>query len=341
MPTGPLMIDIVGTSLSSEEIKILQSPSIGGVILFSRNYQSFSQIVELVKEIKAIKSPSLIVATDHEGGRVQRFKDPFTLIPSMNILGKIYQNDRKKSIKIARKIGWLIAAEIRSIGIDLAFSPVVDLDLGLSTIIGDRSIHSNHKVVSEIATELVSGMKSAGMSSTAKHFPTHAGAKNDSHKETAIDERSFHELANDIYPYSFLINSGIESIMVGHVIFPKIDNVPASLSYKWIKKLRNELKFKGAIITDDLSMAGARLNRDNPSSLVQKAIDVGCDMVIFCNAKNKINKIIEDLSGYVSFDSQPRLDKIRGKKDFIFKKLKESRIYKNNKREVLNLDSSY
>ena len=338
MIIGPLMIDIEGTCLSPQEVEFLKSPVVGGVILFSRNYKNFHQLLGLVEEIKSIKSPAPIIAVDHEGGRVQRFKDPLTIIPSMTKLGNLYNKDIKKSKIVAYRIGWLLAAEIRSIGIDLAFTPVVDLDLGISSIIGDRSIHSNHIAVSEMALELTTGMRDAGMSSTAKHFPSHSGAKNDSHKEIAIDQRNYLELNKDIYPYSLLIRSELESIMISHVVFPKIHDVPASLSSVWIKdKLRGELNFNGAIITDDLSMSGAALKGEDPTDLVTKSLQSGCDMVILCNSTKKISKIIANLDGYVNYDSQPRLEKLYGKGEYIFSELKDNDLYLEAQQAIANL----
>ena len=338
MTIGPLMIDIEGSCLSPQELEFLKSPIIGGVILFSRNYKSFHQLLGLVEEIKSIKSPALIVAVDHEGGRVQRFKDPLTIIPSMAKLGNLYNKDIKKAKMVAYSIGWLLAAEIRSIGIDLAFTPVVDLELGFSSIIGDRSIHSNHIAVSEIALALTTGMRDAGMPSTANHFPSHAGAKNDSHKEIVIDERSYLELTKDIYPYSLLIQSELESIMVGHVVFPKVHDIPASVSSIWIKnKLRGELNFDGAIITDDLSMSGAALKGEDPANLVKKSLQSGCDMAILCNSTKKISEIITDLDGYVNYDSQPRLERLYGKSKYVFSELKDNILYLEAQKEIANL----
>ena len=220
MSLGPLMIDLEGTSLTATEREWLLLPEVGGVILFARNFASLEQLEGLVAEIHGLRHPALLVAVDHEGGRVQRFKEPFTVLPAMRALGHQYDEHRAEALACASAFGWLMAAELRSIDVDLSFAPVVDRDLGLAEVIGDRALHESASAVSELALKFANGMHAAGMAVTAKHFPTHAGAKNDSHFSAASDGRELADLHDDMEPYRRLIEAGLQGVMVGHVSFP-------------------------------------------------------------------------------------------------------------------------
>ena len=201
MSLGPLMIDLRGTAIAADERTWLESPLVGGVILFSRNFGSLEQLTELVTELHAIRTPPLLVTVDHVGGRVQRFKEPFFRLPPFRALGRLYDEDPQTALKTAASFGWLMAAELRAVGIDMSFTPCVDRDLGLSEVIGDRALHSDARAVAALARRIMAGAKRAGMAATAKHFPTHAGARSDSHTDLAVDRRELAELDDDLLPY--------------------------------------------------------------------------------------------------------------------------------------------
>jgi beta-N-acetylhexosaminidase len=252
------MISLRGTSLAADERKWLAEPVVGGVILFARNFESLNQLRALVDDIHSIRNPALLVTVDQEGGRVQRFGAPFTVLPPARSLGHLYDADPEAALEAARGLGWLIAAELRAIKIDMSFAPVVDLDRGLATVIGDRALHGSAEAVAKLALQFNEGAQKAGMAITAKHFPTHAGATSDSHTDIATDRREYADLFEDLRPYKALIAAGLQAVMVAHVIFPALDPLPASLSRWWItRQLRAELGFHGAIVSDDVSMAGA------------------------------------------------------------------------------------
>jgi beta-N-acetylhexosaminidase len=306
------MIDLAGTALTAEERRRLASPLVGGVILFRRNFVDRQQLESLVAEIHAIREPPLLVAVDQEGGRVQRFREPFFRLPPPRVLGRLYREDREAGLAAARSFGWLMAAELRSVGIDLSFAPVVDLDLGLAEVIGDRALDRDPKIAARLARAFLAGASAEGMVGTAKHFPTHAGVTSDSHTEIARDPREYEELLDDMAPYRELIASGLHSIMVAHVIFPKLDPLPASLSPWWIKRqLRAELRFHGAVISDDISMAGAAVG-GSTSQRVLRALEAGCDLVLLCNAPGDVAEVLEALEGFVDPVAQLRLMRLRG-----------------------------
>lgn len=313
MTLGPLMIDLKGTALDAEERRWLESPLVGGVILFARNYASRAQITELVAKIHAVRQPPLLVAVDQEGGRVQRFRDDFFRLPPLRALGHLYDEDSNAALRAAAQFGWLMAAELRSIGIDLSFSPVVERDLGVSAVIGDRALHPDAHVVARLALRFASGAKRAGMAVTAKHFPTHAGARSDSHTEIAVDRREPADLDDDLYPYRRLIDAGLQAVMMAHVTFPAVDSAPASLSRWWIEQqLRGDLGFSGAVVSDDLSMAGASAVGPMPER-VRRALAAGCDMVLVCNAPNEVPAVLESLAGYLNPSGQLRLARLHGR----------------------------
>ncbi len=313
MSLGPLMIDLKGKSLDAEERRWLASPAVGGVILFSRNFADRRQLMDLVAEIHAARQPPLLVAVDHEGGRVQRFRDEFFVLPPLRTLGHLYDEDRETALKTAAAFGWIAAAELRSVGIDLGFTPVVDRDLGLAEVIGDRAFHSDGRAVAELALRFAAGAKHAGMEITAKHFPTHAGVVSDSHTETAVDRRELAELDEDLLPYRKLIGSGLHSVMVAHVSFPAVDAAPASVSSAWVGGiLRDRLGFAGAVIADDMSMAGAAV-AGPVAERVRAALTAGCDLVLLCNAPDDIPRVIDALEGYVNPSAQLRLTRLHGR----------------------------
>jgi beta-N-acetylhexosaminidase len=264
------------------------------------------------------------VTVDQEGGRVQRFRAPFFRLPPLRVFGRLYDEERELASKVAAACGWLMAAELRAVGVDMSFAPCVDLDRGLAKVIGDRALHREGAVVAALARRFAAGAKKAGMAITAKHFPTHAGAHSDSHTELAVDNRALAELEEDLQPYRALIANGLAAVMVAHVSFPAVDSRPASLSSFWISQyLRGELGFKGAVISDDLSMSGASIAA-TPAERVRLALEAGCDLVLLCNAPEQIPAVLESLQGYVNPSAQLRLTRLHGRGDIDWESLHAS-----------------
>ena len=313
MSLGPLMIDLRGTSIQPDERRCLESPLVGGVILFARNFANREQLERLVADVHAVREPPLLVAVDQEGGRVQRFREPFFRLPPPRSLGHLYDEDPSSALDAAQTFGWLVASELRSVDVDLCFAPVVDLDLKIADVIGDRALHGDPEVTARLARRFMAGTNAAGMAVTAKHFPTHAGARADSHTELAEDRREYEDLLDDLSPYRNLIAAGLPSIMVAHVIFPRLDPLPASLSSWWIKtELRSELGFNGAVISDDVSMTGASVGGTH-AERTKLALEAGCDLVLVCNASVEIPRVLAALEGYVDPAGQLRLMRLRGR----------------------------
>lgn len=306
------MIDLEGIELNAAEEQWLREPAVGGVILFARNYADIDQLQRLIRSIRELRSPGLLIAVDQEGGRVQRFKDPFTSLPAMRALGHEYDLSPRHGLEVARELGWLMAAELRAVDVDLSFAPVIDVDRGLSEVIGDRALHADPEVVARLAGELSVGAKQAGMAVIAKHFPTHAGAVADSHTAMAVDARDYAALLDDLLPYRRMIAAGLHGIMGAHVSFPRVDPLPASFSSWWLKdQLRRELGFRGAIFSDDLAMAGAEI-ADSCAKRAVLALNAGCDMVLLCNRRDEVADTIERLNGLVNPPSQLHLIRLRG-----------------------------
>ncbi len=284
---APIILDVAGLSLTKVDKKRLENPLTGGVILFARNWKDRDQLTHLCAQIKAVRS-DLLILVDHEGGRVQRFKtDGFTHLPPMRVLGDLWMKDALQATHAATACGYILAAELRACGVDMSFTPVLDLDFGGSSVIGDRSFHRDPRVATVLAKSLMHGLLLAGMSSCGKHFPGHGFVKADSHTEIPVDKRSLKAiLADDAAPYKWLA-LGLQSVMPAHVIYPKIDSRPAGFSKRWLQEiLRGDFGYTGAIFSDDLSMEGARLIDDKRVSYTQAAItalNAGCDMVLLCN----------------------------------------------------------
>src|ERR1700691_617986 len=266
MSLGPLMLDIAGTALTAADREVLAHPLVGSVILFTRNYVDPVQLQALVADIQSVRSPALLIAVDHEGGRVQRFRSGFSELPPLRRIGHAFDADAQQGLAMARALGWLMAAELIACGLDFSFAPCVDLDYGLSEIIGDRAFHANASVVALLALASVHGMRDAGIAATAKHFPGHGAVVADSHLALPVDRRELVDMEEDLLPYRRLIDNGLPAIMVAHVLFPAIDTVRASFSQRWIGQvLRQELRFGGLVFADDLSMAGAVAVGDLPA----------------------------------------------------------------------------
>ncbi|HHB92418.1 MAG TPA: beta-N-acetylhexosaminidase [Thioploca sp.] len=314
MSLGPLMIDLEGYTINDAERKLLQHPLVGGVILFSRNYESIEQINYLATEIHALRKPKLLIAVDHEGGRIQRFKKDFFHLPACAKLGEIYEQNNRQAIGLAEQMGWLLAAELRAVGIDFSFAPVLDLGRNISTVIGDRALHSNPEVVSELAHAIMLGMRKAGMIAVGKHFPGHGSIATDSHIAVPVDERRFVDMQfEDLVPFERMIKYGLAAIMPAHVIYPQIDSQPAGFSSRWLQSiLRKKYEFQGVIISDDICMAGAVIIGD-PVTRATRALQAGCDMILICNDRDVAIQVIDNLGKYNSPASQMRLMRLHGK----------------------------
>jgi beta-N-acetylhexosaminidase len=302
LPLGPLMIDIAGTELTDLDRQRLCHPLVGGIILFSRNYANREQLCALTAEIHALRQPPLLIAVDHEGGRVQRFRDGFTRLPPMRKLGQLYDVDPQAALAAARDVGRVLASELRACGVDYSFTPVLDLDYGPSRVIGDRAFHRDPAVVIALAGALGAGLKAGGMGTCGKHFPGHGYVIPDSHVELPVDDRPLAAMQEDLLPYRKL---ALDAVMAAHVIYDCFDCNTAVFSNKWISYLRNDLKFDGVVFTDDLSMAGAGVVGDMLAR-VQTAWAAGCDMLLVCNAPDAVAQVLDNW--------QPLADPRRGQR---------------------------
>jgi len=310
---GPLMVDVAGTELTPEDRRVLAHPLVGSVILFTRNFANLQQLEALVREIHAVRKPPLLVAVDHEGGRVQRFRTGFTELPPQRDIGRAYDLDPDAGRRLAWQCGWLLAAELRAVGIDMSFAPCVDLDYGVSEVIGNRAYHRDPEVVARLAIASIQGMRSAGMAATAKHFPGHGAVVADSHKALPIDRRPLDELHEDLLPYRRLIANGLASVMVAHVLFPEVDDAPAGFSRRWIQQeLRWGLGFTGAVFSDDLSMGGAAFAGTVPER-ARRALAAGCDVLPLCNDRDAVLGALDELAGESDPLSQVRLARLHGR----------------------------
>lgn len=288
---GSIMMDVSGLTLTSVEKVQLAKPSIGGVILFTRNFENIEQVKELIKSIR-LTNQNLLIAVDHEGGRVQRFKKGFTHLPAMAKLGEIYDQNPDKALKQAYACGYVLAAELLAIGIDFSFAPVLDLDYGNSSVIGDRAFHSNADTVVKLAGALIEGLHEAGMKCVGKHFPGHGFVTADSHLELPIDNRPMAEINRDMSIFKDL-STQLDAIMPAHVVYSEVDKKPAGFSSKWIKEiLREQLGFSGVVFSDDLSMQGAHFIK-NIVKRVEVSLENGCDMVLICNHPELLEKVID------------------------------------------------
>jgi len=293
---GPIIVSIDGKKLSNREIAILSHDSIGGVILFANNYENRSQLKDLVQSIKAIKSPELIVCVDQEGGRIQRLQKEFYSLPSLKELGIIYNFSAEDGLKASYLASQIMALELLEVNIDFSFTPVVDLDYELSSVIGDRSFHSSSQTVIDLSTAYLKGLEHVGMKAVAKHFPGHGGVSIDSHFETPIDQRSFDDLSNDLSPFQSLFKKELSAIMTAHILFPMVDSSIVTFSQKWLKDiLRDQLDFHGLVISDDLSM-GATKEIGSMIDKVNTALDAGCDQVLWCHSKENIETDLDSIT---------------------------------------------
>jgi beta-N-acetylhexosaminidase len=314
MNLGPLMVDIAGTELSAEDVRVLAHPLVGSVLLFTRNYSNPQQVAALTAAIRALRTPHLLIAVDHEGGRVQRFREGFTRLPAARLLGRRFDEDRRDALALAHSVGWLMASELRAVGVDFSFAPCIDLDYGVSEIIGDRAFHSDPDTVAALAVATMSGMREAGMAAIAKHFPGHGAVVADSHVALPVDRREFADLEADIRPYRPLIDNNLPGIMAAHVVFPAVDALPASLSKRWIGGvLRGEMGFHGCVFADDLTMAGAAAFGD-VIARADLSLAAGCDVLPICNDRHSVELVLGRFGANVgSAASQARLVRMRAR----------------------------
>ncbi|MCF6253873.1 MAG: beta-N-acetylhexosaminidase [Thiomicrorhabdus sp.] len=322
MSLGSVMIDIEGTYLQPMEEERLMSPLVAGVILFSRNFESIELLQRLITKIHSLRHPRLLVAVDHEGGRVQRFREGFTRLPPMRVLGALYDQDPAHSYEVAEKVGWLLAAELLSVGVDFSFAPVVDLDYGGSTVIGDRAFHRHCVAVGNLSFHVMLGMRKAGMAAVAKHFPGHGFIEADTHLDVAVDERPFIEIQqHDMQPFLRLIENGLDAVMPAHVIYPKVDSLPAGFSEVWLQAiLRKQCHFEGAIISDDMSMKAAQAY-GSASERVLKALQAGCDLVLVCNDARAADEVLAKVNWKACTLSHARLIRLHGHGKFKYQTL--------------------
>lgn len=336
---GSVMVDLKGTALQSEDVTRLMNPLVAGVILFSRNFESIEQIQRLTKSIHDLRHPKLLIGIDHEGGRVQRFRTGFTHLPAMRTLGELYQKDEEYSLSVAEKVGWLLAAELLSVGIDFSFAPVVDLDYGGSKVIGDRAFHSQPAVVGHLAFHLMLGMRKAGMASVAKHFPGHGFIEADTHLEVAVDERAFEDIQQqDMRPFQHLIENGLEAVMPAHVIYPQVDTLPAGFSNTWLQEvLRKQCQFEGAIISDDMSMKAATEFGSAPQRVL-KALQAGCDLVLVCNDPTAVDEVLRQVHWRSNTVSHARLIRLHAHGKFNYKTLQYDPLWQAAERVISQLN---
>ncbi|MQW90897.1 beta-N-acetylhexosaminidase [Acinetobacter wanghuae] len=306
---GALMLDIAGTTLTQEDIQLLSAPQVGGVILFARNIESPAQVRALTDHMRQLR-PDILIAVDQEGGRVQRLKTGFTLLPAMGRFGELYTTESKRALELAEKCGWLMATEVLAVGIDFSFAPVLDLN-DVSDVIGDRSFAKNMDDIIPLASAFLSGMKRAGMASTGKHFPGHGSVKADSHVAAAIDSRSLDEIRQKDMQSFVQLQPQLDALMPAHVIYDQVDPNPAGFSEFWIQKiLRQELGFDGVLFSDDLSMQAACV-AGGADARIQAALKAGCDMGLVCNDRAAQCVALEGIAD-LPLPNQQRLERMRG-----------------------------
>jgi len=310
---GPVMFNVQGIELTPSERDYLQHPLTGGVILFDQNYETPEQLERLIQEIHSTREPPLLVAVDQEGGRVQRFRNGFTPLPAARVFGQLYDDNRQRAKRLAEACGWLMAAELRAVGVDLSFAPVLDLDRGLSEVIGDRAYHSDPEAVADIARSYMNGMSQAGMAATGKHFPGHGSVPGDSHLVLPADGREYADIYNeDLVAFERMIHYGLAAMMVAHVVYPRVDSQAASFSRLWIQReLRGRLGFQGVVFSDDLSMAGAKTAGNAPER-ARAALTAGCDMIIVCHDVAATEQILGGLEPQDDPTSHLRLIRMHG-----------------------------
>jgi beta-N-acetylhexosaminidase len=327
---GPLMLDVSGYELTHEEIDILDHPLVGGLILFSRNYHDQKQLSDLIRHTRSVTRNDLVIATDHEGGRVQRFREGFSKIPAMGSIAQQNNENMQQSGYLCEQFGWLMAAELLAFDIDISFAPVLDIH-GVSAVIGDRSFHQQPEIIVQLGSEFIKGMHRAGMRATGKHFPGHGNVLEDSHIAMPVDKRNKEDIfALDMAIFKAIHQQGLlDAVMPAHVIYPDVDDLPAGFSQKWIKQiLRQELDFNGVVFSDDLSMQGA-VQMGNIVERAELALAAGCDMVLVCNDAKGAAKVIDGLPTDIDLqiNSIDRIKSLRKTAGLDFSSLKKTKDY--------------
>lgn len=315
MALGPLMLDLVGVELTAEERELLTHPLVGGVILFARNYVGPEQLAALVASIHGLRNPQLLVAVDQEGGRVQRFREQFTVLPAPRHLGTLYDSDPPAAKRLTQLFGWVLATELREVSIDFSFAPVLDLAAQSHGVIGDRAFHANAEIVAELGHAFMLGMRAAGMEPVAKHFPGHGTVHGDSHHVVPVDDRGLDTLVlSDLLAFERMIHYGVAAIMPAHVVYPRVDARPAGFSRVWLKDiLRQRLGFAGAIFSDDLTMAGAEV-AGSLLDRVYAAIEAGCDAALICNDRQGAVGVLDAMQHSIDAVCAARLARMHGRK---------------------------
>ncbi|HYN78242.1 MAG TPA: beta-N-acetylhexosaminidase [Lamprocystis sp. (in: g-proteobacteria)] len=314
MSLGPIMVDLAGPELTSDDRDLLRHPAVGGVILFSRNYSSPDQLTALTAAIHALREPRLLIGVDQEGGRGQRFRDGFTRLPPAGRFGTLYAQDPRRACAACTGVAWLMAAELRVAGVDFSFAPVLDLDRGLSRVIGDRGFGPAVAQVVDLATAWTDGVRQAGMAAVGKHFPGHGGVEADSHTDLPVDDRDLADLlAADLRPFARLIEHGLEAVMPAHVVYPRVAPEPAGFSPRWLRDiLRERCGFAGVIFSDDLNMAAAGAGGDYVER-ARAASRAGCDMLLICNNRPAAIMIVDAMRGHADPTAQLRLLRMHGR----------------------------
>lgn len=341
MTLGPLMVGVAGVSLSATERDLLRHPRVGGVILFPRNFESPAQLQALTGDIHGLRRPPLLVAVDQEGGRVQRLRRPLTELPPVERLGAVYDQHPGRACALAESTGWLMAAELRAVGVDLSFAPVLDLGRRVSGVIGDRAFHADPAAVTALAAAYVRGMQRAGMAATGKHFPGHGSVAADSHLELPVDPRPLAAIwRTDLVPFRRLITGGLPAIMAAHVVYPEVDDTPASFSRVWLQDiLRRRLGFQGCVVGDDLEMAGAA-GLGSLSQRAVAAVAAGQDLLLLCNALDAAAEVADALPE-PSPDSAMRLVRLHGTGRHRWESLQHTRAWRSARAAVAGYDHDH
>ena len=308
-----LMIDVEGISLKPEDVRRIKHPLVGGIILFARNFSDRNQLSELILAIREVRD-GLVISVDHEGGRVQRFRESFTLLPDMGLIGKNYNHNKSQAIKIANLTGWIIAKELGELGIDFSFTPVLDIDYGTSSVIGNRSFHQNVDPITELSTALHQGLTHGGMEGVGKHFPGHGSVEGDSHHVLPFDRRDFAAIEqSDLIPFRRVINTHLAGVMMAHVVYEQVDTLAAGFSKVWVNSvLRQQLGFEGVIFSDDLTMSGAE-SVGGYAERARLSLAAGCDILLVCNNSAGADEVLDSLQGYNNPTTQLRMVRLHGK----------------------------
>ncbi|NOS73236.1 MAG: beta-N-acetylhexosaminidase [Methyloglobulus sp.] len=333
-PIGPVMLDVAGLTLTAQEKEVINHPNTGAVIFFARNYHDPEQITQLINDIRKARNGQILIAVDQEGGRVQRFQNGFTRLPPACCYAD--------TPELAETAGWLMAAELLAVGVDFSFAPVLDVDCGISQVIGNRSFSTEYMTATALASAFRKGMNAAGMAATGKHFPGHGAVAVDSHLALPVDERDLDSIwAKDLVPFKTLIDEGLEAIMPAHVVYKNVDPNPAGFSRYWIQDiLRKELGFKGVVFSDDLSMEGAAFAGDYPER-ARLAQDAGCDMLLVCNNPAAAEKVLNDLPITSNPQREERLSKMQGKTMMNREQLQNSPKWQQSSRLIQELTANY